>query len=136
MNSQSKIKINGEDYSVFASENVKRLLLRNKLSVMDIVSVYVNKPFTKKGTSNIQKVNDTNLCVLNIKAFDMDEDKEIKCFVLHCVGNYTELVPVAPNKWSVKLDCGHRAVIDETVTPIDKDHHAECYLCQKNRCVN
>jgi len=135
MNSQNKIKINGESYSVFASENVKRLLLRNKLSVIDIVSAYTNKPFTKVGTSTIQKINDTNLCVLNIKAFDIDLNEEIKCFVLHCVGNYSDLIPVAPNKWSVKLDCGHKAIIDETVTPIDKDHIAECYICQKEQCT-
>ena len=131
----NKIKINGENYSVFASENVKRLLLRNKLSVLDIVSCYVDKPFTKRGNCNIQKIKDTNLSVLNIKAFDIDEDKEIKCFVLHCVGNYTELIPVGPNKWSVKLECGHTSVIDETVDPIDKDHIVHCYMCEKNKCL-
>ena len=55
----NKIKINGENYSVFASENVKRLLLRNKLSVLDIVSCYVDKPFTKRGNCSIQKIKDT-----------------------------------------------------------------------------
>lgn len=128
----NKININGENYSVFASENVKRLLLRNKLSVIDIISAHVNKPFTRIGSSTVQKINDTNLCILNIKAFDIDLNEEVKCFVLRCVGNYTELIPIDANKWSVKLECGHRTIIDETVTPIDKDHHLECFLCKNH----
>lgn len=135
MNNKHTIQINGESYSVFASENVKRLLLRNKLSVIDVISAHINRPFTKIGDSKIQNIDGTNLCVLNIKAFDIDLNEEVKCFILHCVGNYSELIPISSNKWSVKLNCGHKAVIDETVSPIDKDHYVECYICQKEQCM-
>ena len=134
MNS-NKIKIDGENYLLFASENVKNVLIKNKVAAISLAQEFVYKPFTKQGVSSIKKIGDNNVCVLNIKAFDADEQCEIKCFVLHCVGNYTDLVPVAPNKWSVKLNCGHHAIIDETVDAIEKDHHVECYKCQKEQCT-
>lgn len=131
MNSQCKVEINGEEYLAFASENVKRLLLRNKLSVVEVITKYADKPFTKNGNATIQKINDANLCILNIKAFDIDENEEIKCFILHVVGNYTDIIPVASNKWSVKLACGHRAIVDTTVDSLGADHIVPCFICKK-----
>jgi hypothetical protein len=132
MESKNNIEIDGESYLLFASENVKRVLLKNKVAALSLVKMYKHKPFTKKGTSSIAAVGETNLCILNIEAFDFDTQQPTKCFILHCVGNYKELIPVAPNKWSVTLYCGHKAIIDETVDSIDKNHKVECFLCKKH----
>ena len=131
MESKNNIEIDGESYLLFASENVKRVLLKNKVAALSLVKMYKDIPFTKKGTSSIATVGETNISILNVEAFDFDTEKGIKCFVLHCVGNYKELIPVAPNKWAVTLYCGHKAIIDETVDPISKDHKVHCFLCEK-----
>lgn len=126
-----KIEMDGEKYLLFASENVKRVFLSNKVAIFDLVKLYKNKPFTKTGTCTIVNVGNTNVSILNIKALDFETQENINCFVLHCVGNYKELTPVAANKWSVTLYCGHKAIIDETVDSIDKDHKVRCFLCEK-----
>lgn len=130
MNSKAPIKINGEEYLLFASQNVKRLLIKNKMAAINIAEEFVNEPFTKIGTSNIKKIGETNVSILNIKATDFETNKEVKCFVMHCVGNYTQMLPVHPNKWSVLLECGHTAVFDETVDYICKNHNVVCFKCE------
>lgn len=125
------IKINNDSYIVFISESVKRCLLRNKISAIELLTPYTKKVFTKDGNSNIKKIGDENINITNISVYDFDNDKNAKCFILHSVGNYTELKPVLNGKWSVKLECGHKVVIDETVDPICKDHKVTCFICEK-----
>ena len=136
MESKAPIKINGEEYLLFASQNVKRLLIKNKIAAIDIAQEFVNRPFTKIGTSNIKKIGDNNVSVLNIKATDFETNKEVKCFVMHCVGNYTEMLPVYKNKWSVTLECGHKAIIDESVDYICKNHVVPCFKCENKKGNN
>ena len=132
MESKAPIEINGEKYLLFASENVKRLLRKNKVAAVTILEEFINKPFTKLGTSNIKRIGETNLNILNIQATEFESQEEIKCFILHCVGNYTQMLPIYPKKWSVMLECGHKAIFDETVDYICKDHVVTCFKCNKN----
>jgi len=125
------IKIDNDNYIMFASESVKRCLLRNKISAIDLLTPYTKKIFSKKGNCSIKKIGEENISITNISVYDFDEEKITKCFILHSVGNYTELKPVLDNKWSVKLECGHNAIIDDTVDTICKDHKVKCFLCEK-----
>lgn len=126
------IKINNNNYIMFASESVKRCLLRNKISAIDLLTPYTKKIFSKKGNSNIKKIGGENISITNISVYDFDKEKSTKCFILHSVGNYTELKPIFNNKWIVKLECGHNAIIDDTVDTICKDHIVKCFFCEKD----
>lgn len=130
MDTSNVLKIDGEKFLLFMSENVKRLFLKSKVNAKSILTNYAKKEFTSLGVCHYENVGKQDICILNIKAIDIENDKPIKCFVLNCLGNYTDLKPVRPNKWSVKLKCGHIALIDDTVDTISSDHSVKCFKCE------
>ena len=133
MDTIAKIKINGKSYMIFVSDDTKDILIKNKVAAKDIVRKYVNSNFSTIGVCHYDKVGEHNLCTITIKANDAETSDELSCFVLNALGNYTDLRPVSPNKWSVQLMCGHRSVIDDTVDKINSKHVVECFKCKEKK---
>ena len=129
----AKIKINGKTYMIFLSEDTQNILIKNKTAAKDVVKKYIDSKFTPLGICHYDKVGNANVCILTIKAHDAETDNELSCFVMNTLGNYKELRPVSPNKWSVELECGHRAVIDDTVDKINSKHIVECFKCKDKK---
>ena len=107
--------------------------LKNKVAAKDIAKKYIDSQFTVKGVCHYDKVGSANVCILTIKAHDAETNNELSCFVINTLGNYKELRPVSPNKWSVELECGHRAIIDDTVDKINSKHVVECFKCKEKK---
>ena len=133
MDTIAKIKINGKSYMIFVSDDTKDILIKNKVAAKDIVRKYVNSNFSTIGVCHYDKVGEHNFCTITIKANDAETSDELSCFVLNALGNYTDLRPVSPNKWSVQLMCGHKAVIDDTVDKINSKHIVQCFKCKEKK---
>ena len=133
MDTIAKIKINGKSYMIFVSDDTKDILIKNKVAAKDIVRKYVNSNFSTIGVCHYDKVGEHNLFTITIKANDAETSDELSCFVLNALGNYTDLRPVSPNKWSVQLMCGHKAVIDDTVDKINSKHIVQCFKCKEKK---
>jgi len=129
----AKIKINGKTYMIFLSEDTQNILIKNKTAAKDVVKKYIDSKFTPLGVCHYDKVGNANVCILTIKAHDAETDNELSCFVMNTLGNYKELRPVSPNKWSVELECGHRAIIDDTVDTINSKHIVQCFKCKEKK---
>ena len=129
----AKIKIDGRDYMIFLSEDTKNILINNKIAAKDVVKKYVGSKFTSLGVCHYDKVGSENVCILTIKAHDAETQTELSCFVMNTLGNYKDLRPICPNKWSIELNCGHRALIDYTVDDINSRHIVECYKCKDKK---
>jgi hypothetical protein len=133
MDTTAKIKINGKSYMIFLSDDTINVLLKNKVAAKDIAKKYIDSQFTVKGVCHYDKVGSANVCILTIKAHDAETNNELSCFVMNTLGNYKELRPVSPNKWSVELECGHRAIIDDTVDKINSNHVVQCFKCKEKK---
>jgi hypothetical protein len=133
MDSTAKIKINGKTYMIFLSEDTKNVFIKNKVAAKDLAKKYVDSQFTVNGVCHYDKVGTSNICILTIRAHDAESNDELSCFVMNALGNYKELRPVSPNKWSVELACGHRAIIDDTVDKINSDHVVKCFKCKEKK---
>lgn len=136
------IKINGNKYMAFLSNNAKDTFIKSKIAAIEILKKYATSEFTKKGVCHYEKVKDINVCILTIKAYDPEQDLNVNCFIVNTLGNYTQIEPlflkqnkeeknIKTNKWKVKLDCGHTSIIDESVDNMENGHKIKCFKCKE-----
>lgn len=133
MDSSEKFKIKGKTYLIFISDDTKNVLNKNKVLAKNIAKKYIKSEFTKHGVCHYEKIGNANICVLTIRGSDTETNDELLCFIINTLGNYKNLRPVSPNKWSVELACGHKAIIDDTVDTINSDHVVKCFICKRKK---